>query len=149
MPSRKQRRREMKQKRHEYEFVYVDADGNELEEPPEGLEEETTGRATSSRNGTKPAAKTGKAQTPARRGSGRTPPVPSWNRAIKRGALLGLVVFALFAFTAKGSYVKVIPLAVVYTALFIPFTYMIDRFAYNRYQQRQSGGGGAKSPKKR
>jgi len=139
----------MKEKRHQYEFVYLDADGNELDEPPEGFEEaeETTKRATGSRNGTKPSAKT---QAPARRGSGRVPPAPSWNRAIKRGALLGLVVFALFSFTAKGSYVKVIPLAVVYTALFIPFTYVIDRFAYNRYQQRQpGGGGGAKSTKKR
>jgi hypothetical protein len=143
MPSRKQRRRQMKEKRHEYEFVYVDADGNEFDEPPEGLEEETTKRAAASRNGTKPAAKK---QAPPRRGSGRVPPAPSWNRAIKRGALLGLVVFALFAFTAKGSYVKVIPLAVVYTVLFIPFTYMIDRFAYSRYQQRQ---GNAPAPKKK
>jgi hypothetical protein len=76
------------------------------------------------------------------------PPAPSWNRAAKRGALLGIVVFALFAFTAKGSYVKVVPLAIVYTILFIPFTYVIDRFAYNRYQQRQ-GGGSATAKKKR
>jgi len=135
----------MKEKRHEYEFVYVDGEGNELEELPDGFEEETPKRATASRNCSKPAAKP---QAPARRGAGRTPPVPSWNRAIKRGALLGLVVFALFAFTAKGSYAKVIPLAVVYTALFIPFTYIIDRFAYNRYQQRQ-GNAAPASKKKR
>ncbi|HVA30729.1 MAG TPA: hypothetical protein VMU58_05630 [Gaiellaceae bacterium] len=144
MPSRKQRRRQMKEKRHEYEFVYVDAEGNELDEIPEGLDEEPKERAPASRNGSKPAAR--KQQQPAQRGGRRTPPVPSWNRAIKRGALLGLVVFALFSFTAKGSYVKVIPLAVVYTILFIPFTYMIDRFAYNRYQQRQ---GGAAAPAKK
>src|SRR5438270_6504073 len=133
MPSRKQRRRHLKEKRHEYEFVYVDAEGNELDEPPEGLEDEPKERATASRNGSKPAAKK---QAPPARG-GRVPPVPSWNRAVKRGGLLGLVVFALFAITAKGSYVKVIPLAVLYTVLFIPFTFFIDRFAYNRYQQRQ------------
>ena len=40
MPSRKQRRRELKEKRHEYEFVYVDGEGNELDELPEGFEEE-------------------------------------------------------------------------------------------------------------
>ncbi len=135
MPSRKQRRRELKAKRHEYEFVYVDAEGNELEELPEGFEPEPEERKTASRNGTKPAA--AKKAPPQRGGrAGRIPPVPSWNRAAKRGALLGLVVFALFSFTAKGSFVKVIPLAVIYTILFIPFTYMIDRFAYNRYQQR-------------
>ncbi len=133
MPSRKQRRRQLKEKRHEYEFVYVDAEGNELDEIPEGLEPEPKERAAS-RNGSKPAAKK---QQPPQRGRGRVPPVPSWNRALKRGGLLGLVVFALFSFTAKGSFVKVIPLAVIYTVLFIPFTYMIDRFAYSRYQQRQ------------
>jgi hypothetical protein len=145
MPSRKQRRRQMKEKRHEYEFVYLDGEGNELDEIPEGLEEEPKQRATASRNGSKPAAK----RQPPQRGSRRTPPAPSWNRALKRGALLGLVVFALFSFTAKGSFVKVIPLAVIYTILFIPFTYMIDRFAYNRYQQRQQGGGSPPAKKKR
>jgi len=132
----------MKEKRHAYEFVYVDDEGNELDELPEGFEDESKERAAGSRNGSKPDPK--KPQRP-QRGSRRTPPVPSWNRAIKRGALLGLVVFALFSFTAKGSYVKVVPLAVVYTILFIPFTYMIDRFAYNRYQQRQ----GASTPAKK
>ena len=37
MPTRKQKRREAKSKRHEYEFVYLDSEGNELEEPPEEL----------------------------------------------------------------------------------------------------------------
>lgn len=144
MPSRKQRRRQLKEKRHEYEFVYVDAEGNELEELPEGFEEEEPKeRAEVARNGSKPGAKK-KPQPPAR--GGRVPPAPSWNRAIKRGGLLGVVVFALFALTSKGSYVKVVPLAVIYTALFIPFTYVIDRFAYNRYLQRQ---GNAPAPRKK
>ena len=34
MPTRKQKRRDLKSKRHEYEFVYVDDDGNEVEAPP-------------------------------------------------------------------------------------------------------------------
>ena len=37
MPTRKQRRRAQKERRHEYETVWVDAEGNELEEPPEEL----------------------------------------------------------------------------------------------------------------
>ena len=136
MPSRKQRRRELKQKRHEYEFVYVDGEGNELDELPEGFEEEQAKREPS-KNGAKPAAK----KQPAQRGSAgrRTPPMPSWNRALKRGALLGVVVFALFSFTAKGNWVSVLPLALLYTLLFIPFTYVIDRFAYRRWEARTSG----------
>jgi hypothetical protein len=139
MPSRKQRRRQLKEKRHEYEFVYVDADGNELAEPPDGFEEETKQRAVS-RNGSKPDPKGQKAK-PSQRGARRAPPVPSWNRALKRGGLLGVVVFVLFSFTAKGHWASVIPLALLYTVLFVPFTYTIDRFAYKRWQARQPGAG--------
>ena len=35
--------------------------------------------------------------------------------------------------------------AVIYTVLFIPFTYAIDRFAYRRYQAREQGGGRLRS----
>jgi hypothetical protein len=139
MPTRKQRRRDLKSKRHRYEFVYVDAEGNEVDEPPEALEAEQakTGRS----NGSKPAA-AAKGKQPQRRGrGGREPQPPSWNRAFKRGGLLGLVVFAMFGLTSKGHYASVLPLALVYTALFIPFTYFIDRFAYRRYQARQQAGG--------
>lgn len=145
MPSRKQRRRQLKEKRHEYEFVYVDGEGNELEELPEGFEEQQKERPAS-RNGSKPAAK-----RPQQRGGAgrRTPPAPSWNRALKRGALLGVVVFALFSFTAKGHWASVLPLALLYTVLFIPFTYVIDRFAYRRWEARQSGGASTPAKKKR
>ncbi len=39
MPTRKQRRRREKEKRHDYEVVYMDADGNEV--PSDEVEEET------------------------------------------------------------------------------------------------------------
>ena len=147
MPSRKQRRRQLKEKRHEYEFVYVDGEGNELEELPDGFEEEKKERPAA-RNGSKPVAKK---QAPPQRGgrAGRTPPVPSWNRAIKRGGLLGVVVFVLFSFTAKGNWTSILPLALLYTVLFIPFTYVIDRFAYRRWESRQPGGGSSSPPAKK
>jgi hypothetical protein len=149
MPTRKQRRREAKSKRHEYEFVYVDGEGNELDDVPEELAE------TKPRNGSRPekAAATAKpakkGSTPAQRRGTREPPMPSWNRAIKRGGLLGIVVLVLFSFTAKGNLVAVIPLALLYTVLFIPFTFYIDRFAYRRWQARQQGGTGTTPAKKR
>jgi hypothetical protein len=147
MPSRKQRRRQLKEKRHEYEFVYVDGEGNELEELPDGFEEEPKERHSTSQNGngSKPAAKK---QQPQRGGrTARTPPEPSWNRALKRGGLLGIVVFVLFSVTAKGHWTSVLPLALLYTVLFVPFTYVIDRFAYRRWEARQPGG--ASSPSKK
>jgi hypothetical protein len=134
MPTRKQRRRELKAKRHEYEFVYVDDDGNELGEVPEELLERKKDREER-RNGSG-KAKAAQQQTRGGR-AGRTPPEPSWNRALKRGGLLGVVVFVLFSLTAKGNYASVVPLALLYTALFVPFTYLIDRFAYRRWQARQ------------
>jgi hypothetical protein len=136
MPSRKQRQRKQKSKRHEYETVWLDADGNELEEPPadvlEAQSEKKKDRAT-------PATA---AKKPAQRGSARVPPEPSWNRALKRAALLGIVVFFLFSLTNKSSnrYLAAFIPAVIYTAMFIPLTFFIDRFAYRRYQAKQAGG---------
>jgi hypothetical protein len=143
MPTRKQKRREAKAKRHDYEFVYVDGEGNELDEVPDELAE-----PKERQNGSKPA--TAKKPAPQARGArgARVPPVPSWNRALKRGGMLGVVVFALFSLTSKGNYVSILPLALVYTALFVPFTYFIDRFAYRRWQARQDGAA-PRAPKKR
>ena len=141
MPTRKQKRRELKSKRHDYEFVYLDGEGKELDEVPEEPEKERT----PARNGSKPAAK----KQPQRGGRAtRTPPEPSWNRAFKRGGLLGIVVFVLFSFTAKGHWASVLPLALLYTALFVPFTFYIDRFAYKRWQARQQGGGNTPTKKR-
>ena len=141
MPTRKQKRRELKAQRHDYEFVYVDGDGNELDEVPEELEQPKKERT----NGSKPAA--GKKGQPVPRGR-RQPPQPSWSRAFKRGGMLGAVVLVLFSFGAKGHIATVIPLALVYTLLFVPFTFYIDRFAYRRWEARQ-GGGGTSATKKR
>jgi len=146
MPTRKQRRRELKSKRHEYEYVYLDEEGNELDEVPEDLREPAK-KAREERTNGASASKSKQQQTRGGRPV-RTPPQPSWNRAIKRGGLLGLVVFALFSLTAKGNYAAVIPLAVIYTIMFIPFTYLIDRFAYRRWQAKQ-GGGSAPASRKR
>ncbi|HZC30389.1 MAG TPA: hypothetical protein VE261_02655 [Gaiellaceae bacterium] len=144
MPTRKQKRREAKAKRHEYEFVYVDDEGNEVDEVPEELAAAKPER----RDGAKPAAKK---STPQRGAAGRrTPQPPSWQRAARRALILGAVVFVLFTFTAKkghNAYASALVPAVIYTALFIPFTYLIDRFAYSRWQARNEQGGS--TPKKR
>jgi hypothetical protein len=143
MATRKQRRREAKAKRHEYEFVYVDAEGNEVDDVPGELEQSGKQR-DERRNGSKPVAS--KQQATAQRGR-RTPPEPSWNSAFKRAGLLGIVVFVLFSFTAK-SYASALPLAALYTIMFIPFTYLIDRFAYRRWQARQGPQAGTPAKKR-
>jgi hypothetical protein len=150
MPTRKQRRRQAKEKRHEYEFVYVDSEGHELEEPPDGAEAEPK-KADERRNGSSPAAQPkGKQQQKGGR-AGRVPQPPSWQRAAKRAGLLGIVVFILFSFSASRSHsgwASALLPAVIYTALFVPFTYMIDRYAYRRYLAKQGSGATGPTGKK-
>jgi hypothetical protein len=147
MPTRKQRRRAAKERRHEYETVWVDSEGHELDEPPEDVQD--TARGT--RDDGKQKAKT----QPQQRGGRavRVPPPPSWQRATRRALILGGVVFALFYLVGAQhgghNLFGAIEIAVIYTALFIPFTYLIDRFTHNRWQRRAEQQGGKNQPKKR
>jgi hypothetical protein len=146
MPTRKQRRRAAKERRHEYETVWVDSEGNELEDPPEEL---VTAGPEKRANGSTPKAK----PQPQRGGRPiKVPPPPSWRRALRRSLILGGAIFALFyVLGAKkgGSLGSAAALAVLYTALFIPFTYFIDRFAHNRWLRRAEQQSGGKPARKR
>lgn len=148
MPTRKQKRRDLKSKRHEYEFVYLDSEGNEVDEPEES---DAPAKQTTTTNGSKPKQST--AKKPASQGGRprREPPVPSWKRAAKRSALLGVFVMIFFSFTAKGDLIRVLPTAVLFSLAYVPVMYYIDRAAYRRFQGRAAAKAAAKdaSPKKR
>jgi hypothetical protein len=148
MPTRKQRRRALKERRHEYETVWVDAEGNELDEPPEDFVETTPEK----RDGAKPKPKAKAA--PQRGGrAARVPLPPSWRRAAKRAVILGAVIFVLFYLlgSRNGSnrFASALLITVVYTALFIPFTFYVDRFSYRRWQRRAELQGQKGSAKRR
>jgi len=135
MPTRKQRRRDLKSKRHEYEFVYVDREGNEVDEPDEV---EAPAKAAGPANGSKPkqpAAKKSSAHTTRSR---REPPAPSWKRAAKRSALLGVFVMIFFSFTQHGNLIRVLPTALLFSVAYVPVMYYIDRAAYRRFQGRSA-----------
>jgi len=140
MPTRKQRRRDLKSKRHQYEFVYVDAEGNELDEaPPELLEQEE--RRQQRTNGAKAVAASAKGKKqPAQRGGRREPQPPSWNRAIKRSAILAAFFFVIISFGSHGN----IGIAVLQTLpivlFYVPLMYYMDRWMYRRYQAKLVGG---------
>ena len=146
MPTKKQRRRALKERRHEYETVWIDEEGNELDEPPE----ERASAPENKRNGDKP-----KAKAPQQRGGRpvRVPPPPSWQRAAKRSLILGAVIFAAFYLVGSKNggnrFASAIEITVIYTLLFIPFQYMIDRFGYNRWQRRQGEQGTTRQPAKK
>jgi hypothetical protein len=149
MPTRKQRRRTQKERRHEYETVWVDEEGNELDGPPENIAP-TPGK----RDDGKPKSKPKVNATQQRGGRPvRVPPPPSWQRAAKRAVIIGAVIFVFIyivgARNGGRSPASAALLAVIYTALFIPFQFMLDRFAHNRWQRRAEQQGQKGSARKR
>src|SRR3954464_12568257 len=135
MPTRKQKRRELKAKRHDYEIVYVDADGNELDDVPEEAERPKKERASSS-----PAKKQ---QQRGGRGARERQP-PSWRRSFRRAALRGIVVCVFFSLSGSkgnGRYLNALAFSVLYTGLFVPFTYPMDRFPSPRRGRRRAAPG--------
>lgn len=147
MPTKKQRRRAQKERRHEYETVWVDAEGNELEEPPEEL-----AATPEKRDGAKAKPKANATQQRGGR-QVRVPPPPSWQRAAKRALIIGTVIFVfIYIVGAKNgghSPASALLLAVIYTLLFIPFQFVLDRFAYNRWQRRADAQAASRAAKKR
>ena len=138
MPTRKQRKRVQKERRHEYETVWVDSEGNPLDEPPEDAVPATRDKKPQ-QNGPKQ-----RQSRPL-----KAPLAPSWQRSIRRSLMLGAVIFVAFAFvfrskTGQHQYSSAVLFAVVYTALFVPFTYYFDRFIYRRWERKT-----AEQPKKR
>jgi hypothetical protein len=135
MPSRKQRRRREKTFRHEYETVLLDADGNEIPLDPEELRAEREAKEQE-RAAAKPAS--GKQQPKGRGGRAmREPPQPSWNRALKRGGMMGGLMLFAFIFLFKNSPIGIrLAWGLFYAAAFVPLTYWIDRTAYRTYQRR-------------
>ena len=138
MPTRKQRRRAQKERRHEYETVWVDEEGNELEEPPDDL----AAPAHEKRNGAKPGAKAKARPQRQQRGgrSARVPPEPSWQRSIKRSVIwvvaLGTLLIVLQSRAQHPSYTAIVPMIAVYLLIFPLITYYLDRTIYRRYQAR-------------
>jgi len=138
VPSRKQRRRRLKERRHEYEFVYVDDEGREVEAPEEAQQQ------TPARGGGKPAS--GRRVGATTRAGRRIEP-PSWNRVGKRALFIGPVMFLLINLMGKNlSAAQRIYETVVLLAIFLPFSYFMDSLMYRSYLKRT---GAAPPPRRR
>ena len=132
MPSKKQRRRQQKLKRHEWEEVYVDEEGRELD--PEEAEQLLQPAK---------AART-KAQPPDR--GRRVVEPPSWRRTLKRGALffpLMLIVVFFLGGSEVSTAAKIIQ-TVTLMAFFLPFSYVMDSLVWRSYQRRLTRSAPAK-----
>ena len=127
MPSKKQQRRRQKLKRHEYEEVYVDDTGRELD-PEEA--EELVGAAL-----TKKTARAPKQEPTRRRGRAIEP--PSWRRTCRRGLLFfPLMLLTVHILDTEVAWTSKIGSTVVLMAFFLPFSYFMDTMMWRSYQRR-------------
>jgi hypothetical protein len=142
MPTRKQRRRNQKARRHEYEYVYLDDEGNEVPVDPSELRAERNGQRDS-----KPAKSGSGARGTARGGrAGRKVEPPSWRRSARRALLFGpILVVAMMLLNRNLSLLQQILPAVFLIAFFIPFSYFTDSLAYRMMQKRLARRGNAKT----
>ena len=141
MPTRKQRRRQQKERRHEWEYVWVDEEGQEVEVDPRELRPPKSARAEQSDDGRR---RNGKAPARGSQRAGRVPPQPSWSRAVKRAAMLGVFFVIVFGFLLRGKHADpmgAVLLGVVYAIAFVPLQYFIDRTVYRAYRRRQAAKG--------
>jgi hypothetical protein len=130
MPTKKQRRRMQKSRRHEYEYIYVDDEGNEVPvDPGELRAEKQNGKAE------RPAR--GAANRSTSRAGQRVIAPPSWRRALKRAAIWGpLLVVAMMLLNRNVSPLQWVTSAVFLIAFFVPISYFTDSMAYRMYRKR-------------
>jgi hypothetical protein len=129
MATRKQRRRRQKERRHEYDFIYVDEEGREVEVDP--AEHERSDGQSARRNGAKDARKQ-KGNRPIR----KIDP-PSWKRTTRRALIFAPLIFLAFTVLNQNQAMGTrLLLTAFYTAFFIPFMYLMDRAMYRTYLKR-------------
>src|SRR3972149_9279296 len=128
MATKKQRRRREKLQRHEYEYVVETEEGEEVVATP---------RAATKSGG----ERTTQGKVIDRRGREAKP--PSWSRVLKRGAILGPILFVLmFVLDQKTSVASKTLTVLFMLLLFLPFSYLTDRFLYRAVAKRQRRGSG-------
>jgi hypothetical protein len=131
MPTKKQRRRHQKARRHEYEYVYLDDEGNEVPVEPSELRAERNGQRESKprKGGIGGRSATGR--------GGRKVEPPSWRRSARRALLFGpILVVAMMLLNRNLPLAQQIFPAVFLIAFFIPFSYFTDSVAYRMMQKR-------------
>jgi TRAP-type uncharacterized transport system fused permease subunit len=127
MATKKQQRRRQKLKRHEYEEVYVDDEGNVL--PPEEAEEFAVAAPP------RKAERTPKDRPTTR--AGRVVEPPSWRKTLKRGLLFfPLMLITVMLLGQELTLVQQIFQTIVLMGFFLPFSYFMDSMMWRSYQRR-------------
>jgi hypothetical protein len=120
----KQRRRRAKEKRHAYDLVEIDAEGNE------------TVISASEVRSDEPRKAKPRERSASRTLRGTAQP-PSWPKVVKRGLLISPIFFVLVLLlggknvTIVGALINAIFLLLV----FVPFSYFLDSFVWRRHEK--------------
>lgn len=129
MATEKQRRRRAKEKRHAYDLVEIDEEGNE-----------TVISASDVRPNEPSKSKPKPRNKPAPRSLRGTIQPPSWPRVAKRGLLIAPVFFVLVLLLG-GDNVTIVSAAInaiFLLLIFVPFSYFLDSFVWRRHMKSQS-----------
>ena len=122
MPSRKQRRRRAKERRHDYEFVYVDEEGLEVDvevDEPAVQAKKTNGRPL-------PKTRAGRVVEPA-----------SWSRVGRRALIFAPLMFITIRLLEPKEAIAVsVGRTIFLLALFLPFSYVMDSMLHRSYAKR-------------
>jgi hypothetical protein len=132
MATQKQRRRRAKEKRHEYDLVEIDSEGNETVLTASELKTEAP---------TKSPAKKSQPKDAAKQRSGRgTPQPPSWGRVAKRGAIFAPIFLATVLLLAGNrlTFAGAVVQTLFLLAIFVPFSYFMDRLVWRSHEKRQA-----------
>jgi len=120
MATKKQRRRRAKEQRHDY--MWVDAEGNEVDADDAGAQKVDAGGRASGR-------------------TQREPQAPSWRRTFKRGAIFAPIMFGtVFLLSPDLPTETKITQTLLIVSIFIPFSYFIDRLFYRTALRRRARG---------
>ena len=137
MATQKQRRRRAKEKRHEYDLVEIDSEGNETVLSASELKETSGARAPAPKRGaakSRPAARTSNT-----RPSRGTPQPPSWRRVAKRSALFAPIFLATVLLVSGNrlTFAGAVVNTIFLLAFFMPVSYFMDRLVWRSYEKRQ------------
>jgi hypothetical protein len=129
MATQKQRRKRAKEKRHAYDLVEIDAEGNETVLTASDLKDEASAKPA-------PRAKDPKGSTS--HGSRGGPQPPTWRRVLKRGAIFAPIFLATVMLLGRGrlTVAGAIVQTIFLLAIFVPFSYFMDRLMWRSQQKR-------------
>ncbi|MBA2358239.1 MAG: hypothetical protein H0V84_07425 [Actinobacteria bacterium] len=146
MPSRKQRRRRAKDRRHEYEYVLVDSEGHEVE----GAEEEEPRPDRRARTDARAERPRGGSARPAQAGRGGRKVEPaSWRRVARRSLIFAPLMFiTVVLLNRKQTTGAHLVTTAFLLTFFVPFQYVMDTIVYRSYLRRTGQGASGKGESK-